>query len=176
MSADPTGWDGILEQGEKILWQGRPGTNLRIKPSQFTAILFGLFFSGFALFWMVMAFQAGGFFWMFGLIHFAVGLSIGIGPVYKSVIRRKNTWYTLSDRRAFIATAMPVVGRRITSYPISANTSLDYQQTTPPSIYFAHEYKQGKNRSRRIDIGFEAIDDGRKVLALMRGIQKAIPA
>ena len=176
MNSDQTGWDGILEQGEKILWQGRPGIKLRIMPFQIAAIVFGLFFSGFALFWMIMASRAGGVFWMFGLLHFAVGIGVGIGPVYLSMVRRKNTWYTLTDRRAFIATDMPIVGRRIKSYPITSHMTLDFQQSTPPNIFFAHEFKQGKNSSYRIDIGFEGIDDGKKVLALMRNIQKAAPA
>ena len=166
------GWDGILEEGEEILWQGRPNSRFRIKIGQIPAVLFGSAFSGFALFWMIMAASAGGFFWMFGLIHFSVGISIGAGPVVIDNIRRKNTWYTLTDRRAFIATDVPFVGRRLLSYPITATTLLDLRGQDPGSIFFAEEFKRTKNGSRRIAIGFEAIPDAPEVLRLMRTIQK----
>jgi len=173
VKADRTGWDDILEPGEAIKWQGSPNTRFRIKPAHIRTALFGLAFSGFALFWMITASQAGGYFWMFGLLHFSVGLCIGFGPVFWDAMRRKNTWYTLTDQRAFIATDMPVVGRRIKSHPITGNTVLDLQPTSPPSIFFAHEFKQGTNYTRRVNIGFEGITDAAEVLSLMRDIQKA---
>ncbi len=166
------GWDGILEEGEEILWQGRPDSHFRIKIGQIPAILFGSAFSGFALFWMLMAASGGGYFWMFGLIHFSVGIGIGVGPIVTDNIRRKNTWYTLTDRRAFIASDMPFVGRRLLSYPITATTLLDLRDYDPGSIFFAEEFKRTKNGSRRIAIGFEAIPDAPEVLKLMRKIQK----
>ena len=61
MSA-PEGWDGILDEGEDIRWQGRPGTKVVWKIGHIFSVLFGLAFAGFALFWMIMASRAGGFF------------------------------------------------------------------------------------------------------------------
>lgn len=173
MRSDKTGWEGILEIGEDILWQGRPQVRFRIKPFQIAAVIFGMAFSGFALFWMIMASQSGGFFWMFGLLHFFVGLSIGIGPVLINNLRLRGTWYTLTDRRAFIASEMPVMGRRIKSYQINAGTVLELKQSNPPSVYFAHEIKQGQQKSYQVGIGFEGIQDGVQVMAMMRDIQKA---
>jgi len=170
------GWDEILENDEQILWQGRPNEKFRIKLSQIATLVFGLFFAGFAVFWMVMAAGIGGIFWMFGLLHFAVGLSISFGPIYWDNVQRRNSWYSLSDQRAFIATDMPFRGRRIKSFPITASTVLDFRRSEPPSIYFAHEIRQGKNSSTRIDIGFEGIPDAAEVFALMRGLQKKISA
>ncbi len=75
------GWDGILEMGETIPWQGRPDSHFRIKIGQIPVLLFGSAFSGFALFWMLTAASAGGYFWMFGLIHFSVGIGIGFDAI-----------------------------------------------------------------------------------------------
>ena len=109
-------------------------------------MIFGLAFAGFALFWMIMAAQAGGLFWAFGLIHFSVGLGIAFAPPFWNAWRRRHTWYTLTNRRAFIATDMPVRGRRLQSYPISRDTVLAYDAQDPATIHFAHEYRRGRER------------------------------
>ena len=51
----PAGWEGILDPGERILWQGRPVPGIVWRPQQMVTFLFGLAFAGFALFWMLMA-------------------------------------------------------------------------------------------------------------------------
>lgn len=167
------GWDGILDADEEILWQGRPDGKVVFKPGNITLFLFGLFFAGFALFWMVMAASAGGFFWAFGLIHFAVGIGMSFGALFWSAYRRRNSWYTLTNRRAFIATEMPLVGRRLKSYPITETTVLDFDSGTPATIHFAEETRRTKNGTRTVKIGFERIDDGRRVYGLIREVQKA---
>jgi len=168
----PAGWKGILDDDEAIIWQGRPDTDLIWRPRNWAAMIFGLAFAGFALFWMIMAAQAGGLFWAFGLIHFSVGLGIAFAPPFWNAWRRRHTWYTLTNRRAFIATDMPVRGRRLQSYPISRDTVLAYDAQDPATIHFAHEYRRGKNGSTRVDIGFERIADGADVYARVRQVQK----
>ena len=133
---------------------------------------FGLFFAGFALFWMIMASQAGGFFWMFGLLHFFVGLGVAFGAVFWSAWKRRHTWYTLTDKRAFIASDVPFKGRSLKSYPITPTTVLDYDGGDPASIMFDHEMRRGKNGQYRVDVGFERIADGSAVYRMMRGIQE----
>ena len=168
----PSGWEGILDPGEAVLWQGRPDTKVTWKIHHFVSFLFGLAFAGFALFWMIMASQAGGAFWMFGLIHFFVGVGIAVGPPYWSAWKRRHTWYTLTDSRAFIATDLPLKGRALKSYPITEATMLDYDSGEPASIHFAHEYRSTKNGSRRVPIGFERIEGGAEVYRMMRDIQR----
>lgn len=168
----PAGWDGILDPGEKILWQGRPDGNIVFKIGFIFTFIFGLFFAGFALFWMVMASQAGGFFWMFGLIHFFVGLSLAIGPPFYNAWSLRHTWYTLSDKRAFIATDKPFTGRKLQSYPINESTILEYTSGDLATLHFQKESRRTKNGTRMIDIGFERIAEGDKVYRLMRDIQR----
>lgn len=168
----PSGWEGILDAGEDIRWQGRPDAAVDWKLSSIPAVLFGLAFSGFALFWMVMAASAGGAMWMFGLIHFTAGLSIGIGPVYWSAYRRRNTWYTLTGKRAIIATNLPMRGRTLKSYPITKDTMLGIDTNDPASITFATERRSGKNGSYEVKIGFERIADAQQVYGMIRDIQK----
>lgn len=170
MSHDP--WAGILDEGETILWQGRPNGDVVVSLTTVASSLFGLAFAGFALFWMIMAAQAGGFFWMFGLIHFSVGVLLAGGPLFWDAFRRRHTWYTLTDRRAFIATDLPLKGKRLESYPITADTPLSLEEDPRATVYFAAGLRRGSNgKKRHTKIGFERIDDGREVYRLMRDIQ-----
>ncbi|PHQ99199.1 MAG: aspartate carbamoyltransferase catalytic subunit [Marinosulfonomonas sp.] len=170
----PSGWEGILDEGEDIRWQGRPDGGVAWKLSNIPAVLFGLAFSGFALFWMVMAASAGGGMWMFGMIHFAAGIGIGIGPVFWSAYRRRNTWYTLTNKRALIATNLPMRGRKLKSYPITKETPLEFSTGDPASITCATERRRSKNGSYEVKIGFERIADGKQVYAQVYAMSREI--
>ena len=167
---DPS-WDGILDAGERILWQGRPDTAISIGPKSIGVAGFGVFFAGFALFWMIMASNAGGYFWMFGLLHFAVGAGIVFAAVFRTAYLRKRTWYTLTNKRALIATLLPVKGKGLKSYPITSETQLDFRDEDPATIFFSQDTRRGKNRTYVVNIGFERIEDGREVYGILRRIQ-----
>ena len=170
--ANDSGWQDILDSDEKILWQGRPDGKVAWKIGHFFTILFGFVFAGFALFWMIMASQAGGGFWMFGLIHFFAGIAIAFGPPFWSAWTRRHTWYTLTDRRAFIATDVPMRGRKLKSYPIDSSTKITHEAGAPGSIFFASEYRRGKNSSYEVPIGFERINDDQAVARQIRDVQR----
>lgn len=170
--SQPPGWAGILDTDERILWQGRPDAAVVLRPGTIGACLFGLFFAGFALVWMILAAQAGGVFWMFGLLHFAVGLGICLGAVAWGPFRRRHTWYTLTDRRAFIATDLPVLGRSLKSYPITPETVLETDGGDPPTIWFHEEMRRGRRGTYRHRIGFERVRDGADLYAMIRNVQK----
>ncbi len=170
--AQPEGWRGILDENERILWQGRPDHGFHVALVTLPLAVFGLAFAGFALFWMLMAAQAGGVFWMFGLIHFSVGAAMVFGALVWPTLRHRRTWYTLTDRRAFIATDLPVKGKRLESYPIGGGTPLVLKAGAPGSVTFFREERRGsKGRVRMVDIGFERIAEAEKVHGLIRGIQ-----
>lgn len=166
------GWEGLLDPGEEILWQGRPDGAVVFRPRNLMTFFFGLFFAGFALFWMIMASQAGGFFWMFGLIHFAVGAGISLGGIFGPAYKRRRTWYTLSSKRAFIATDLPLLGKKLKSYPITRDTVLEFSDEALASVHFAQKRKRTKNGSYLVPIGFDRISDGREVYRMMRDIQR----
>ncbi len=94
-------------------------------------------------------------------------------PPLLSAWARRHTWYTLTDRRAFIATDMPVRGRRLDSYPITAQTPVALIDENPATVRFAKRIGRGKRGSYEIPVGFEHIHDGRRVMALIHGIQRA---
>lgn len=166
-------WDGILAQGERILWQGQPNTKPSAKPGQVLESLFGVFFVAFSVFWMNMAFSiAGGPFWMFGLIFFFTGLYQIFGKYLWQSYERGHTWYTLTTRNAYIATDTPLGGRKLKAYPITADTQFDFEPGRRSSIYFASDSYRVNGRKRTSKIGFENLDNGRDILDLMFKVQK----
>lgn len=167
-------WQGILDADESILWQGSPDPSVHLDIAKLGALGFGLAFSGFALFWMIMASQAGGLFWMFGLIHFFAGVAVGFGPIFGTAWVRRHTFYTLTTKRAFIAKDLPIKGRSLKSYPITAGTVIDLDLGPPGSVFFATESKRRENGYDTIQIGFERISDAQDVFRRMRDVQNAL--
>jgi hypothetical protein len=172
-TAQSRSWDSILETGERILWSGRPDPSLTFaKKKNIPLAIFGCVFAGFALFWMIAASMAGGFFWMFGLLHFSIGLALIYFALWGNGFMRNRTQYALTRERAIIATDIPIIGRRFKSYPITEDTKLDYRDETPPSVYFAQVTRRGKNSTYTVDVGFERISDGHDVYETLQKIQR----
>lgn len=173
MSDVPAGWEGILDEGEEILWQGRPDPTFHVTGGGVLGALFGMVFSGFAFIWMWVASSSGGPFWMFGLIHFGAGLAIIGSTFFGPTWKRRHTWYTLSDRRAFVATDLPFKGRTLKSYPIGPATRIEYQKGALATINFAQEWRRGdKGRRYQVKIGFERLEDGDAVMRHIREAQR----
>ncbi|WBU53868.1 aspartate carbamoyltransferase catalytic subunit [Paracoccus sp. SCSIO 75233] len=156
------GWQGILDDGERILWQGQPDRRVRFEPGDLSKAFPGLFFVCFSLFWMYQAAQASIAFSLFGLFFLFIGIRQLLKPAIMPAYIRSRSWYTLTDRRAIVATDIPVRGRRLVSYPIDSTTPIELVAGDPPSIRFG-----GSD-----DAAFTFIPEAEKVLALIRGIQR----
>ena len=163
----PAGWEGILAPDEAIRWQGRPDPRWHIDRGNWLVAALGAAFSGFAVFWMVLAASAGGAFWTFGLIHFTIGLAIAASVLIWPTIRRRHTWYTLTNKRAFVATDAPLRRRTLSDYRITAHSRLALIDGTPGSVTFG---RAGVGK-RAEDLRFERIADATGVYRLMRFIQ-----
>lgn len=170
----PAGWEGILEEGEQILWQGAPDPRVIFSLTQIPEILFGLFFAGFALFWTTMASLTGGIFGLFGLPFLVVGLMVIFKSNYLMAFLNRHTYYTLTSRRAIIATSFPYVKREMKSYPIDAKTEIELSQEDEFGTIIFHRklWHSRRSGSRSKDIGFYRIQDARRVFSLMRQIQQ----
>ena len=170
MSAPP-GWEGLLDEGEEILWQGRPAARFSLNGVHPMSVLMGVFFMGFSVFWMSTAAGFGGYFWMFGLLFFGIGFWNAVGVHLWRVLLRAGTHYTLTSRRAYVASN--AAGQKtLKSYPIDANTPLQFDGGDPATIWFG-----ARNRTQRgltaLPAAFEQISDGRTVYALFRQVQEA---
>jgi hypothetical protein len=181
MSRTAPGWEGLLDDGETILWQGRPRPGLNFAPVQPMQIFMGLFFMGFSLFWMRQAAWITGsgpfgplskLFPLFGLPFFFIGAYNAGGYALWRGFLQGRTWYTLTDRRAFVATDVPFRGRSLKSYPITADTVLEFDGEEPATLTFAYETGSRDAGGFRYPVAFHNISDGRAVYRLMRDIQK----
>lgn len=169
-----SGWEGILAADEDIIWQGRPDGRIRLTLGSLRGMLPGAIFTGFLIFWMVAAARAGGFFWMFGLIFLGIGLRQLIGGPILDALRRRHSYYTLTNQRAFIAISLPGRPRKLTSYPITAASLLELEDSDPPSIWFTQGVERDWRNwtaARAPRAGFCYIPEARRVLGLMRDIQ-----
>ena len=163
----PAGWEGILAPDEAIRWQGRPDPRWHVDRGNWLVAALGAAFSGFAVFWMTLAASAGGAFWTFGLIHFTIGLAIAASVLIWPTILRRHTWYTLTNKRAFVATDAPLRRRTLSDYRITADSRLALIDGTPGSVTFG----RGGMDKRAEDLRFERIADATGVYRLMRFIQ-----
>ncbi len=187
--ADPAGWEGILGEGETILWQGRPDSAVIWSDVISAQSAFGVVFAGFATFWVVMAAAIGGagpavfdLFPLFGLPFVAVGLWMVVGRLLWDAFLRRGTWYTLTDRAAYIATS-PLGRRALKSYPL-AQMKLSLDDGSPGSVWFAERVVTRSGswsgsgddrtwqpaRSWTVPVGFVRIADARRVYAQLRGL------
>lgn len=177
-----SGWDGILAKGERILWQGQPEKGV-VWHDMISALSFvGVFFTGFSLFWilaaMAMTAQAPfpfSLFWLFGLPFLGIGLFMLGGHAVFDAWLRAHTWYTLTDRTAFIAT--DVLGKKtLGTYPIAEMAFLELDDGAPGSILFAHGTLTGSQRGRagkQKKIGFRRIAEARRLFGEMRELRRA---
>lgn len=138
----PSGWEGILHPGERILWQGRPEADLDWWALLSPRTAFGLFFAGFAVFWMAQAWRMSGtapplfrLIPLFGLPFLIVGLNQAGGHLVLDALRRRGTWYTLTDRTAFVATRF--LGRQhLERHPLTIGMRPVLDDGDPGSIRF----------------------------------------
>lgn len=169
------GWEGILFPGERVIWQGQPDPRPDLSDIKLSEMLFGLLFAGFALFWMSAALGAaeglaGLVMPLLALPFLVIGLQKAGVELLWDVYRRRRTWYTLTDRRAFIATA--ILGRRrLDPYPIGPKTPLALEQDR--DIFFATDFVKTKRGSRRRRIGFTHLRDAGRIYEMMRRVQRA---
>lgn len=165
---DHAGWQGLLDEGETILWQGRPDKGIRWFDGDVTSTLMGVVMVCFALFWMFKAAQADTLMWVFGFLFLIVGARQTIAGNIVPAYIRSRSWYTLTDRRAIIATDIPVRGRRLTTVPITPQTEITLEAGSPGSILFGPP-----TRALRRGEAFLLIPEAVKVMGLIRQIQTA---
>lgn len=185
-----SGWDGILEPGETVLWQGQPMGDILWRDMISDRLPIGILFTLFSTVWVFatiwMAASVEGpillrfLFPVAGLPFLGIGLYMLAGHLWWDAKVRRGTWYTLTDRRAFIAT--DILGRRkLQSHPITDMAALELVDGTPGDVIFGHVSHSrrrpvtGPDKSRnrlvtgsRARIGFFRIAEPRKVWRMIR--------
>ncbi|WP_370208581.1 hypothetical protein [Pararhodobacter marinus] len=192
-------WDGFLEPGEQILWQGRPGTGIIWRDIAQAQSRIGLFVLGITTMFLAAApsilppLSAG---WLQAGLAVAIWLVISLvwlGALYFALGRlaldawiRRGTWYTLTDRAAIVAIEM--FGRRmLRRYGMDEMRGIALEpgkRGGPGNVWFAQDSvtyttrsSQGVNVRRHTEyqrVGFRRIDGAETVYALMAPHRKAV--
>lgn len=160
-------WDGILGEGEEIVWQGAPVQGLYWQLGRretlgaiaataggITLFAFTLGGSNDSLGNLALVFLAWGVIWT--IIHHA-----------RSFWNRRHTFYTLTNRRGFIATWHYGV-QTLRAYPITTMRPLRLVDTRPGHVYFDHDTVQSRDGSggwkeEIVEVGFLHLAEPRDV-------------
>lgn len=165
-------WARILEPGERVIWQGRPDPGLRFDGFAPGTTVFGLAVAGFALFftWQGLGAVASGplgiLFPVAGIAFLGVGLNLAGGRFFLDAWMRRHTTYSLTNRRAFIATEA-FGRRRLRAFPIDASTVVDLVDGPLQSVGF----RGARTALSAPRASFDGLADGQAVLALMERVK-----
>lgn len=167
-----------LEAGEILLWAGAPNpkrhlwTNLPI-------VLFGIPWTAFSIFWVVMAFSMGGhapneptgfriFFPLFGVPFILIGLGLLSTP-YWAYRNALNTAYAVTSKRLIIL--VNGKSRRVQSF-LPADIGLlersEKQDGSGDLIFSRKTSSDGDGGRTTQSIGFMGIPDARRVEQIVR--------
>src|SRR4051794_39501741 len=102
-----TAVSSVLEAGERLLWSGRPRTGFRLASADVFIIPISALWCAFAVFWTERALKmAAPVFACFGLVFVAGGLYFVFGRFVTDAVRRRNTFYGLTEQRAIIVSGV----------------------------------------------------------------------
>jgi hypothetical protein len=94
-----------LDDGEQLLWSGRPRQGLLLQPMDAALIPFSLFWAGFAFVWEyeVVATRQFWVLQIWGIPFVLLGLYLVAGRFFADAYVRGQTYYGLTDKRVMIA-------------------------------------------------------------------------
>ncbi len=106
-----------LDPDEELLWAGRPKQGIVFRSGDIFFVPFSLLWGGFAIFWEIMAIKAVPvgmkkgeleviIFPVFGIPFVAVGLYLIFGRFFVDAMRRKRTFYGLTNKRVIIVSGL----------------------------------------------------------------------
>jgi hypothetical protein len=164
-----------LRSDERLLWQGRPRGSIRLRAADFYLIPFSLFWCGFAFVGasgVIFGTKSASFGNLIFVLFAAVGLYSLIGRFFVDAMRRKNTAYALTGRRAIIAADF--FGRNVQSINLQTlpEVSVTEKSDGSGSIQFGAAQPNSRNRTNPWSGApsqptFEMIEDVRRVSDLI---------
>lgn len=161
----------LLDPDEHAIWWDQPDPKRLASRGAASKILFFVFFVGFSVFWMAGASKSGGYFWMFGLLFFSVGMW-GLSEPLRLYLKAPSTYYLLTDRRAVIAT-----DKSIKSVAIRNIKLIELSRVTEALadvLFLDQEISDGDGGRQIVRDGFIGIADASAVEREMRRLQAII--
>lgn len=168
-------WRDFMDDDETLLWQGQPSSRVFIE-----ATFKNIFLTLFGVMWTSIA---GFIFWelwneegipaLVILPFIGVGLFLISGRHFWDAYKRSKTRYALTNRRALVATSY--LQRSVKSFPIQKGAVIEVRPGPETTVVFALEQRSdARGRHYEISQGFDLIEDGVEVAALIRKIQRGL--
>jgi hypothetical protein len=172
MSNAPIGWEEIFEPDEVLLWQGRPDPAFAWQKRHILPIILGLSVACLGIIWIFFTELGNGYTVIMGIVLLCLSGFLIIAPPVMAQMVRKASWYSLSNKRGFIAMHRPNLGRKLNAYEIDPDYPIKFDGNDLATINFAIAPRVNGNRADLMKVNFDLIEDGRKVYDLMRDIQE----
>jgi len=175
-------WHDFLFEGEELLWEGAPSTGLR--PTKFGVVftvlgaLIMYFFGPIA----VRALSSGSgssealIIGGLAVAMFLLGLWMAVGIWLFDIRKRKATRYALTNRRAFVASAL--AGRKMLTYAIKPQYRPLLLKGMTDEVTFGEEdwFDQKTGAKTKRAISFTLLKDGQEVYDIITKISTEIDA
>ena len=165
-------WDGILGEGEQIEWQGAPVQGFQWELGRReTLAAIAATAGGITLFAFTLG-RSNDTMGNAALVFLAWGVIAAVVYHAWSFWNRRRTFYTLTNRRAFIATWHFGV-QTLRAYPIATMRPLRLVDTRPGHVFFDHDTVRRKDRStgfyetQIVEVGFLNLASPREVHDLL---------
>ncbi|MEO8242032.1 MAG: hypothetical protein ABI832_06935 [bacterium] len=166
-------WQDILDPGETLLWQGRPGAGLAFGLSHGLRLLRSAIMLGLFLYLLArLETSIATYLDVRLIVLFVFFLPVPLDLV-KSMITRSLQSYALTPSRAIIVTWMGPFGRKVQSCPLAPGVPLTLLQGRRGSILFTPtpRWFTGLITAAPV-VGFERISDAPAVYTLMLQAQR----
>ncbi|HIP23288.1 MAG TPA: hypothetical protein EYG79_06820 [Rhodobacteraceae bacterium] len=183
--ADPTpakagahgeAWQDFLLEGEELLWEGAPGTGPRVTKAGVILTVIGVvfiyLFGPMALYALLYGAEdaheivSGAF----GTVMFLLGMWMAVGIWLLDIRKRKATRYALTNKRAFIASAL--AGRKMLTFALVPHYRPLHIKDMMDEVTFGEEdwfdKKTGEKTKR--GIAFQYLKDGKEVYDILTKI------
>lgn len=169
-------WEGVLKDGEHIIWQGRPQGVLAI-PKQVRVLIYFVFFPVGLLYPLGIIYNENFHddpstnlmiklgFYILSIAVFAGGVW-GYGRFWAWVLSR--TVYSLSNKRVFIARVLPIVKTSLYAYPVKVGPfEKDMHTGLINATVGTYKFKGRHNRIHIADVQFFQLKDPDKLQNLL---------
>lgn len=160
---------GLLQPGERLLWEGAPEQGIRLQRSDWYTIPFSLVWCGILVVALgrpmrVMAWNP--FYSVMYLPFVLAGLYLLIGRFFLRAWRLAGMRYGVTDKRVIIA------GRRETVFLMYGQITMlhkEFRRSGVGTIWFHRPtyYGSGEHRRSVPGVGFEEINDAERVCQLI---------
>lgn len=179
IAAVPQTLSGALEEGEDLIWYGRPRPGLVLGKRDLLLIPFSALWAGFAFFWEGSVFTSNApvFFRLWGIPFVLVGCYLLFGRFFHDAWRRSRVLYALTSQRVLILAPGSQISLELTALN---EIRTDLGRDGRGSIAFGPETSPFMRRDFGIWSGkpavptFEMIENVQTVFTEIRRAQKQV--